>query len=46
MMTDKRALYAWIAEQADKTPPTRVIVCHGEPATLADPPAEIRAALA
>jgi hypothetical protein len=46
MVKDKRALYAWIAEQADKTPPSLVVACHGEPARLGDPKAEIRAAFA
>ncbi len=41
---DKRALYAWLGEQAEKTPPSLVVPCHGEPAKLSDPPAEVRAA--
>jgi hypothetical protein len=46
MVKDKRALYAWIAEQARKTPPGLVVTCHGEPARLTDPPAEVTAAFA
>jgi hypothetical protein len=46
MVKDKRALYAWIAEQAQKTPPGLAVACHGEPGRLADPPAEVKAAFA
>lgn len=46
MVKDKRALYAWIAEQAQKTPPGLVVACHGEPVRLADPPAEVSALFA
>jgi hypothetical protein len=46
MVKDKRALYAWLGEQADKTPPRMVVACHLDVARLADPGAEIRAALA
>ena len=46
MVKDKRALYAWMAEQAEKTPPKIVLACHSASVTLADPPAGIRAALA
>jgi len=46
MVKDKRALYAWIAEQAEKTPPRLLVMCHGAPVRPTDPPAEIRAALA
>jgi len=46
MIKDKRALYAWLAEQAEKTPPKLVVACHLDVARLADPPAEMRAALA
>ena len=46
MVKDKRALYAWIAEQAQKTPPGLVVMCHGEPAKLADPKEEVRAVFA
>jgi hypothetical protein len=45
MVKDKRALYAWIVEQAEKTPPTLVINCHGAPVRPSDPAGEIRAAL-
>ncbi len=43
---DKRALYAWLAEQAEKMPPKLVLACHLGSVTLADPVAGIRAALA
>jgi hypothetical protein len=43
---DKQALYAWIREQSEKTPPSLVVPCHGEPVKLADPVAGIRAAFA
>jgi hypothetical protein len=46
MVKDKRALYAWIGEQAEKTPPRLVIPCHGKPLELSDPAAEVRAAMA
>jgi hypothetical protein len=46
MIKDKRKLYAWIEEQAAKTPPVLVVPCHGEPVTLADPVAGVRAAFA
>lgn len=46
MMTkDKRALYAWINEQAEKTPPKLIVNCHGAPVRPADPAGAIRAAL-
>lgn len=43
---DKRALYAWLNEQADRTPPGVVVVCHGATAQLPDPKAGVQAALA
>jgi hypothetical protein len=46
MVKDKRALYAWIAEQAEKTPPSLVVACHGDPVRPSDPVVEIKAALA
>ena len=46
MVKDKKALYAWIQEQAEKTPPALVLPCHGDPVKLADPPAGVRAAFA
>jgi hypothetical protein len=46
MVKDKRALYAWLVEQAEQKPPTRIVPCHGEPLDLSDPVAEVRAALA
>ena len=46
MLKDKRALYAWLAEQADKTPPKLLVMCHGEHVRPADPAREVRAALA
>jgi hypothetical protein len=45
MVKDKRALYAWIAEQAEKTPPRLVVSCHGAPVSPADPAEAIREAL-
>jgi hypothetical protein len=44
MIKDKRALYAWLVEQAEKAPPQIIVTCHGEPVKLADPVADIRAA--
>jgi hypothetical protein len=41
---DKRALYGWIQEQAEKTPPALVVPCHGELVKLTDPVAGIREA--
>ncbi len=46
MVKDRRALYAWLGEEAEKAPPKMVIACHGDVATLADPVAGLRAALA
>lgn len=46
MVKDKPALYAWIVAQAEKTPPSLVVMCHGAPVRPTDPVAEIRAALA
>jgi hypothetical protein len=46
MIKDKRALYRWMNEQAEKAPPRRLIPCHGAARDLADPPVESRAALA
>ncbi len=46
MVKNKRALYGWLAEQAEKTPPTLVVPCHGEPERPADPAAAIKAAVA
>jgi len=45
MVKDKRALYAWLVEQAEKTPPRLIVACHGDTATPSDPAAEIRAAV-
>jgi hypothetical protein len=45
MVKNKRALYGWLAEQAEKTPPILVVACHGEPARPADPAAAIKAAV-
>lgn len=45
MVKDKRALYRWLAEQADRTPPKLVLVSHGEHAHLGDPGGEMRACL-
>lgn len=44
MMKDKRSLYAWLGEQAEKAPPVMVVPCHGDVVRLSDPAAEIRAA--
>jgi hypothetical protein len=46
MVKDKRALYAWLADQAEKAPPKILVMCHGDAITPADPVAEVRAALA
>ena len=46
MIKDKRALYTWLAEQAEKTPPKLLVMCHGEHLRPADPVAEVLAALA
>jgi glyoxylase-like metal-dependent hydrolase (beta-lactamase superfamily II) len=46
MVKDKRALYAWLTEQAAEKPPTLIVPCHGVPLTLTDPVSEVRAALA
>jgi hypothetical protein len=46
MVKDKRALYAWLAEQAEKAPPRMVVACHIVTERLSDPQAGIRAALA
>jgi hypothetical protein len=45
MIKDKRALYAWMAEQAEKAPPKLVLACHSASVTLPDPVAGLRAAL-
>lgn len=44
MVKDKRALYGWIAEQAEKTPPRLIVMCHGEHVRPTDAKAEIAAA--
>jgi hypothetical protein len=46
MVKDKRSLYAWLAEQAEKTPPVLMVPCHGATERLADPAAAIKAAVA
>jgi hypothetical protein len=46
MVRNKRQLYAWINEQAEKTPPKVVVMCHGDHVLLADPVAGVRAAFA
>jgi hypothetical protein len=46
MVKNKRALYGWLAEQAEKTPPTLVVACHGAIERPADPVAAIKAAVA
>jgi hypothetical protein len=46
MVNDRRVLYAWLTEQAQKTPPGLIVACHGEPTRLADLPAEVKALLA
>ena len=45
MVKNKRSLYGWLAEQAEKTPPTLVVPCHGELERPADPAAAIKAAV-
>jgi len=42
---DKRSLFAWMVEQAEKTPPAVVVACHGDVAKLSDPAGEIRSAV-
>lgn len=37
MVKDRKALYRWMREEAEKAPPTRVLPCHGAPLTM-DPP--------
>jgi len=44
MVKDKSSLFAWLGEQAEKTPPSIVIACHGAVAKLSNPAADIRAA--
>jgi hypothetical protein len=46
MIKNKRALYTWIVEQAEKTPPSLLVPCHGDVARLREPAAEVRAAFA
>jgi hypothetical protein len=46
MIKDRRALYAWLVEQAERTPPKLIVMCHGDHVRPADPVAEVRAALA
>lgn len=46
MVKNKRSLYAWIEEQAQKTPPRLIVMCHGDDVRPADPVAEVRAAFA
>jgi hypothetical protein len=43
---NRRALYAWIAEQAQRTPPRLLVMCHGDPVRTTDPVTEVRAAFA
>lgn len=45
MVKEKKALYAWLIEQAEKAPPKVVVPCHGPVLRFADPVAEVRAAL-
>jgi hypothetical protein len=45
MVKDKRSLFAWLVEQAEKTPPVMVVACHGDVAKLANPAADMRAAV-
>ena len=46
MVKDKPALYAWLTEQAEKTPPVVLLLCHGDTVRPADPVAAIKAAVA
>ena len=46
MVKNRRALYAWLAAEAEKTPPTLLVMCHGDPARPADPIRAVRDALA
>jgi hypothetical protein len=43
MVKDKRALYGWLAEQADKTPPALIVPAHGDLLRPSDPAGTIRA---
>jgi hypothetical protein len=45
MVKDKRALHAWLIEQAQKTPPVLLVPCHGAVERPSDPEAAIRAAV-
>jgi hypothetical protein len=46
MVKNRRSLYAWLAAEAEKTPPRLLVMCHGDHIRPADPVAEMRAALA
>lgn len=37
MVKDKKALRAWLHEEAKKAPPTTLITCHGNPVTMQPP---------
>jgi hypothetical protein len=45
MIKDRPALYAWLLEQAEKTPPKLIVACHGDVARPPDPLEKLRAAL-
>lgn len=45
MTKNKRALYGWLVEQAEKTPPVLMVPCHGKTERLTDPAAAIKAAV-
>lgn len=45
MTKNKRAVYGWLVEQAEKTPPVLMVPCHGDVERLADPAAAIKAAV-
>ena len=45
MVKNKRALYGWLVEQAEKTPPILLVPCHGKVERLADPAAAVKAAV-
>jgi len=46
MVKDRRALYAWLMDEAQKRPPKLIVMCHGDHLTPADPVGAVRAALA
>lgn len=45
MVRSRRALYGWLIEQAEQTPPRLIVPCHGEVVRPEDPVGEISAAV-